>query len=121
MFHSRTGATKRRLGGVAALGLTVALLATGCAATDDAAGGGGDGGNLAITFIPKNLGNAYFDTSDAGGKEAIDEFGGTYAEVAPDKGSPDGQVQLHQHRDPEGRRRSRHLGERPDRALRRDR
>ena len=86
MFHSRIGATKRRLGGVAALGLAVALIATGCAA---------DGGrrrrrrrtrNLAITFIPKNLGNAYFDTSDAGGKEAIDEFGGTYAEVASRRG-----------------------------------
>jgi rhamnose transport system substrate-binding protein len=93
MFHSRIGASKRRLGGVAALGLAVALLATGCAA--DNGGGGGEGGsdNLAITFIPKNLGNAYFDTSDAGGKEAIDEFGGDYSEVAPDKGSPDGQVQ----------------------------
>jgi rhamnose transport system substrate-binding protein len=84
MFRSRIGA-------VAALGLTVALLATGCAATG---GDGGDGGdaNLSITFLPKNLGNAYFDTSDAGGKEAIDEFGGTYAEVGPATGTPDGQV-----------------------------
>lgn len=86
MFRSRIGA-------VAAIGLTVSLLAAGCAATGDG-GDGGDGGdaNYAITFLPKNLGNAYFDTSDAGGKEAIDEFGGTYAEVGPATGSPDGQV-----------------------------
>src|SRR5204863_8148217 len=70
---------------------TVALLATGCAATDGGDGGEGDA-NLSITFLPKNLGNAYFDTADAGGKAAIDEFGGTYAEVGPATGSPDGQV-----------------------------
>lgn len=86
MFRSRIGA-------VAAIGLTVALLATGCTASGGD-GDGGDGGdaNLSITFLPKNLGNAYFDTSDAGGKEAIEEFGGTYAEVGPATGSPDGQV-----------------------------
>ena len=53
-----------------------------------AASGEGDATNLAITFLPKNLGNAYFDTSDAGGKEAIEEFGGTYAEVGPAEGRP---------------------------------
>jgi rhamnose transport system substrate-binding protein len=73
--------------------VSVALLATACAAPDDGGGGdGGDTGNLAITFLPKNLGNAYFDTSNAGGAEAIEEFGGTYAEVGPATGSPDGQV-----------------------------
>ncbi len=84
---------KTRAGALAALALSVALAATGCAAgggTDD--GGGDDGGNLAITFLPKNLGNAYFDTSDAGGAEAIAEFGGTYEEVGPAEGTPDAQV-----------------------------
>ena len=87
MFRSRIGA-------VAALGLTVSLLAAGCAATGDGGDGGEGGGdaNYAITFLPKNLGNAYFDTSDKGGEEAINEFGGTYAEVGPATGSPDGQV-----------------------------
>ena len=86
MFRSRIGA-------IAGLGLTVALLATGCAATGDG-GDGGEGGdaNYAITFLPKNLGNAYFDTSDKGGSDAIAEFKGTYAEVGPATGSPDGQV-----------------------------
>lgn len=82
----------KRVGAFAALAVTAALVMTGCAATGDSGEGTGDTGNLAITFLPKNLGNAYFDTSDAGGAEAIKEFGGTYAEVGPATGSPDGQV-----------------------------
>jgi rhamnose transport system substrate-binding protein len=84
----------KRAGALTALAVTVALVATGCAASDDGGdgGSGGDGANLAITFLPKNLGNPYFDTSDAGGKEAIDEFGGTYAEVGPSEAAPDAQV-----------------------------
>ena len=87
---------KARAGAFAALAVSVALVATGCAAggTDD--GGSDDSGsgdaNYAITFLPKNLGNAYFDTSDAGGAEAIEEFGGTYAEVGPAESGPDAQV-----------------------------
>lgn len=81
-----------RVGAFAALALSVALVATGCAATEEEGGGEGDTGNLAITFLPKNLGNAYFDTSFVGGTEAIEEFGGIAAEVGPATGSPDGQV-----------------------------
>jgi rhamnose transport system substrate-binding protein len=92
LFRTRTG----RAGGFAALAVTIALVATGCAAADDSSGDGGEGGgssdNLAITFLPKNLGNAYFDTSDEGGKKAIEEFDGTYAEVGPAEASPDAQV-----------------------------
>jgi rhamnose transport system substrate-binding protein len=88
LFHK-----KARAGVVAAAAVTFALVATGCAAaTPGGDSGSGDGANLAITFVPKNLGNAYFDTSDAGGAEAIKEFGGTYDEQAPATGSPDGQV-----------------------------
>ncbi|GAB2455486.1 rhamnose transport system substrate-binding protein [Conyzicola lurida] len=90
LFQKNSG----RVGAFAALAVTVALVATGCAAGDDGGdgGGGGDSGNLAITFLPKNLGNAYFDTSDKGGETAIEEFGGTYAEVGPSEASPDAQV-----------------------------
>lgn len=82
---------------VTAMALGAALALTGCAAGDGGGGdsggeGGGDGGNLAITFLPKNLGNPYFDTSNAGGEEAIEEFGGTYAEVGPSEASPTSQV-----------------------------
>jgi rhamnose transport system substrate-binding protein len=89
LFQKKTG----RAGALAALAVTVALVATGCAAADGGDGGsGGDSGNLAITFLPKNLGNAYFDTSDKGGEKAIKEFDGTYAEVGPAEASPDAQV-----------------------------
>jgi rhamnose transport system substrate-binding protein len=82
---------KARIAALAAAAVSLALVATGCAPSDN--GNGGDGeANLAITFLPKNLGNAYFDTSDAGGAEAIEEFGGTYAEVGPAEGTPDSQV-----------------------------
>ena len=48
-------------------------------AADAAAGNGGDSERRlqllrrrpTVTFIPKNLGNPYFDTSDAGGKKAV--------------------------------------------------
>ena len=88
---------------------TIALLAAvSLAFTAAGCGGGGDSGgeaspgaeasspaedaNLAITFLPKNLGNPYFDTSDKGGESAIKEFGGTYAEVGPSEATPDAQV-----------------------------
>ena len=102
MMFSRIVDAKRRLGGRRrARGSRAALLATGCA--DDRRRrrrrrrDGGDA-NLSITFLPKNLGNAYFDTSDAGGEEAIEEFGGTYAEVGPADGHARRPGQLHQHR-----------------------
>jgi len=89
MFHK-----KSRAAAMAALAVSVALIATGCAAGDSGSDGGegGDSGNLAITFLPKNLGNPYFDTSSTGAKEAIDEFSGTFAEVGPAEATPDGQV-----------------------------
>lgn len=90
MFHN-----KRRAGALTALAVGVALLASGCA-VDSGTGGteGGEGGsdNLAITFLPKNLGNPYFDTSSAGAEEAIAEFDGTFAEVGPAEATPDSQV-----------------------------
>jgi rhamnose transport system substrate-binding protein len=94
LFRKTSGRT--RTAAVAALALSIALVATGCAADEGSSGGGGGGGdgdeNLAITFVPKNLGNPYFDTSDNGGKTAIEEFGGTFGEVGPVEATPDGQV-----------------------------
>ncbi|KQO96624.1 rhamnose ABC transporter substrate-binding protein [Leifsonia sp. Leaf264] len=91
-FHTK----RTRIGAIAALAVTVALVATGCSSGgsggDSSEGSGGGDANLAITFLPKNLGNAYFDTSDKGGEKAIKEFGGTYAEVGPAEASPDAQV-----------------------------
>ncbi|MGO3885376.1 MAG: rhamnose ABC transporter substrate-binding protein [Mycetocola sp.] len=91
-FSTKTG----RGVAVAAAALSVALFATSCSSgtTDDGAGGGdgGSGENLAITFLPKNLGNPYFDTSAKGGQAAVEEFGGTFQEVGPSEATPDAQV-----------------------------
>ncbi len=87
---------KGRAGAVVALALGVTLIAAGCSnggAGGTGGGEGGDSGNLAITFLPKNLGNPYFDTSNSGGEEAVAEFDGTYEEVGPSEASPTSQVQ----------------------------
>ena len=96
--------TKNARGGALALVAALALTLAGCSSDDSgsessetAGGGGGDDAmseaNLAITFLPKNLGNAYFDTSNSvGGASAIEEFGGTYEEVGPAEATPDSQV-----------------------------
>ncbi|MDN4471731.1 rhamnose ABC transporter substrate-binding protein [Demequina zhanjiangensis] len=85
-----------------AMAAALALALTACSSGGDSdtsssdAGGGDSGGgdaNLSITFLPKNLGNAYFDTSNSvGGQSAIEEFGGTYEEVGPAEATPDSQV-----------------------------
>ncbi|MGN7188591.1 rhamnose ABC transporter substrate-binding protein [Microbacterium enclense] len=89
---------KTRVGTTAAaLALAVTLVATGCSGgsgnTGGGSGEGGDDGNLSITFLPKNLGNPYFETSNKGGEEAIAEFGGTYGQVGPSEATPTSQVQ----------------------------
>lgn len=84
---------RKRVTAFAALAVAAAVALSGCASTggDDGGDKGGDG-NLAITFLPKNLGNPYFDTSSKGGKAAVEEFGGTFAEVGPAEATPDAQV-----------------------------
>ncbi len=82
----------KRFAAGAALALVASLGLAACGSSDDG-GSGSDGGDVTVTFLPKNLGNPYFETSDAGGKKAVEEFGGTYDEVGPDTaGPPDAQV-----------------------------
>lgn len=92
MWHN---AHKRSIPALAVLAVgTLAL--TSCGGDNgDAAEGDGEasGEELSITFLPKNLGNPYFETSNAGGQEAIEEFGGSYSEVGPQEATPDGQVE----------------------------
>jgi rhamnose transport system substrate-binding protein len=89
--------TTKRIAGVAAVALSLALAVSGCGkGSGDSSGSGGDSSSkkVTVTFIPKNLGNPYFDTSDAGGNKAVVEFGGTYAQVGPQEGGgPDAQAQ----------------------------
>jgi len=89
----------KRAGGIA-LAVTAGLILSACgsstgssASPSTGSGASAASGPLTITFIPKNLGNPYFDTSDAGGKKAIGELGGKYSEVGPQTATPDGQVQ----------------------------
>ena len=61
-----------------------ALLLAGCAApTGGGTGGSSDSAGGAVTFIPKSLGNKYFEASDKGAKAASDELGLTFSEVGP--------------------------------------
>jgi rhamnose transport system substrate-binding protein len=85
-FHSK------RASAFAALGLSAALVLSACGGNDSASGSGGDDA-MTVTFLPKNLGNPYFDTSDKGGKTAVTEFKGKFEEVGPQEASADAQVQ----------------------------
>ncbi len=87
--------TSRRLLGAGAIAASVALVAVGCSSGDGGTGEeGGAGGDEAasITFLPKNLGNPYFETSRVGGETAVEEFGGSFDEVGPAEANPTSQV-----------------------------
>ncbi|WP_027860351.1 rhamnose ABC transporter substrate-binding protein [Marmoricola sp. URHB0036] len=85
----------KRITGVAAVALSLALAVSGCGKGSGDSNDSSSSGSKAqtITFIPKNLGNPYFDSSDAAGKKAVGEFGGTYSQVGPQDASPDAQAQ----------------------------
>ncbi|MGH8880410.1 MAG: substrate-binding domain-containing protein, partial [Stackebrandtia sp.] len=76
----------RRLAIIA--GLAVSLAAGTVACSGDS---GGDG-EYDIAFLPKNLGNPYFEASDAAAEKAIKDFGGSYKEVGPSEPTAEGQV-----------------------------
>src|SRR3954449_11213727 len=86
----------RRLSAFAAVALVAGLALSACGSDSggDSSSGGGGGGDVkgTFTFLPKNLGNPYFDTSDNAGKAAVESWGGKYQQVGPDTASPDAQV-----------------------------
>lgn len=87
---------KKKAGAVLALAASAALLLSSCSGGDAGNGGsegGSEGSGASITFLPKNLGNPYFETSNKGGEEAITEFGGTFEQVGPSEATPTSQVQ----------------------------
>mgnify|MGYP003508470741 CR=1 FL=1 len=85
----------KKAGALLALAASAALLLSSCASGGSDAGDGGSeagGSGASVTFLPKNLGNPYFDTSSKGGKAAVEAFGGTFNEVGPTEATPDAQV-----------------------------
>ncbi|MGH3423270.1 MAG: rhamnose ABC transporter substrate-binding protein [Nocardioidaceae bacterium] len=81
-----------RFAAVTAVALGATLVLSACGGGSDGGTGGGGGKDLSITFLPKNLGNPYFDASSKGGKAAIAEFDGTFKQVGPDESTPTSQV-----------------------------
>lgn len=82
----------RILAGVVSAGL---LAVSGCSSTatpSSPTSAGGSSDTLKITFLPKNLGNAYFDTSYKGVESAMGKLGGKVTQVGPAKATPDAQV-----------------------------
>jgi len=85
---------------LAAAALAAMLLATAACGGDDESPGTGDSGTttngiksgLKIAFLPKQVNNPYFTTSDNGGKAAVEEFKGQYSETGPSEASPSAQV-----------------------------
>jgi rhamnose transport system substrate-binding protein len=87
---------RRRWLGAAAAITASSLLIAGCGSSSNGGSSGssansGSSGNSAVTFIPKSLGNKYFQASDGGGKAAVAEFKGTFKEVGPTEASPTAQ------------------------------
>jgi len=82
----------KRLFALGAGVVAVALAVTGCSSGSNGSGSGSGSKNYKITFLPKNLGNPYFDTSDKGGETAIKSFKGTYNQVGPSTATADAQV-----------------------------
>jgi rhamnose transport system substrate-binding protein len=82
----------RRVAALGALVLSAGMALSACGGDDSGSGSDSDSASGAYVFLPKNLGNPYFDTSDNAGKAAVEEFGGSYQEVGPDQASPDAQV-----------------------------
>ncbi len=91
--------SRKRAAAIVTMTITAAIALSGCAAatpgsgsSSAAAGGSASAKNYKIAFLPKNLGNPYFDASDKAGQTAIESFGGTYSQVGPSAASADGQV-----------------------------
>ncbi|MFT4122599.1 MAG: rhamnose ABC transporter substrate-binding protein [Microbacteriaceae bacterium] len=86
--------TRGKAAAVIGLAVTVALGASACSSSDSSSDDSSSSGDSSynIAYLPKNLGNPYFEASDAAGQAAVESFGGTYQEVGPTEATADGQV-----------------------------
>jgi rhamnose transport system substrate-binding protein len=97
----RAGTTRVRVAALAAIA-ALTFTTAACADDDNNAPSGAASGSpsatairsgLKIAFLPKQVNNPYFDTSDnKGGKVAVGEFGGSYSQTGPSEASPSAQV-----------------------------
>jgi rhamnose transport system substrate-binding protein len=80
----------RLLTGAVAVAASSLVLAA-CGSSDGGDGGASGSTSHAITFMPKSLGNKYFEASDKGGKTAVTEFKGKFEEAGATEASPTSQ------------------------------
>jgi rhamnose transport system substrate-binding protein len=92
----RAGTARARviaLAALAALAFSTAACAEDTPTTSPTGAAGEIRAGLKITFLPKQVNNPYFDTSDnKGGKVAVEEFKGIYAQTGPSEGGASAQV-----------------------------
>jgi rhamnose transport system substrate-binding protein len=91
-----------RAGKLIAVAVAAALAFSTTACAEDSDPAASDNGTatsdtiksgLKVAFLPKQVNNPYFDTSDnKGGKVAVEEFKGVYSETGPSETSPSAQV-----------------------------
>jgi rhamnose transport system substrate-binding protein len=95
LFTSR-GSRPSRLAALAAVAASVALVTSACGAGETSGSPGssqeGAAKDLSIGFLPKALGNPYFQDAAKGSEEASKELKGTFAEVGPAVSAADAQV-----------------------------
>jgi rhamnose transport system substrate-binding protein len=94
--------------GLTAFAVTSALMVAACGSTkdDESSGSGAQGtataaatdsakkdvSSLTIAFLPKQLNNPYFTTSDDGGKKAVEGAGAKFQRVGPSEATASAQV-----------------------------
>lgn len=75
LMRGRRSGPRRRIAAITALAAATVLVVTGCAGGTDDTTGDGAGGDLSITFIPKQLNNPYTDVVLGGGEEGAEAAG----------------------------------------------
>jgi rhamnose transport system substrate-binding protein len=95
-LFARSGHQRYLTAAIACAASTALLAACGSSSNSDdsggsGSGGGGGGGSKSVVFMPKSLGNKYFEASDKGGKTAVTEFKGTFKEAGATEASPTSQ------------------------------
>lgn len=91
LFVPKSGSKRLVTAAVTIAASSVMLTACGASTGSSDSGGGSKSKNYAVTFMPKSLGNKYFEASDKGGKTAVTEFKGKFDEAGATDASPTSQ------------------------------